>query len=1215
MYRRIWLCTLFLAWLATVSAAGVHAATWTFTPELRRLGADTDNDTALPDGEVKVEREGLRVGLYMNVSTDGVNPINDSALGFDQVSGAIHFSSDALGLGAIGPIVLQLRDGAGWERRMSDATTMSLATTFRESADLRLGPPGVSSNEANWIFFWTDVTNPDDDPRGAWCTPESGGSCEIFLGVLAVPLAGLPEDASGALTLGVGGLDSAQEIQVNAMFGRATANPRPGNSVTYTICPASGCPVELTPVVASFGEATYAAGEGESVEVTVMLDAAPGREVTIPIMPGMGVSADLYDLSAESLTFGPDETSRSFTVTAIENNADGDADHEAVELVLSFGTLPASVTSTVAQSNAIVTITDNDDPSVTVAFGRAEYAAMEGGDSVMVTVTLSAAPEREVTVPITVQPQGGASPGDHSVVPASVTFGPDETVKSFAVTAVEEDDRDRNESLTLAFGALPEGVSEGNPASATVMLLDNDTGVALIVMLGTPSATSVDEGGSVEIPVTVHPAPEQAQLTVTYGLTTGTAAAADYNDETGGSVTIAPGDTAGMIRVTIADDNLSEPAETFRVMLTDVVSNDEENEPAELGPEASLSADVTISANDPLMASLSGPARVSEGQTATYTLTLEGGVGTTDVTATLAVGMASTANRDDYESVPSTVTVTAGESERTFEVAIVDDGRGEGEQLLVLEIVRVEGGGGGISVNPAARSVRTTLIEVDLDGRARAMKFALAGFGRLLGDDVVDMIGERAEARDAASGGSYVRLGGRPLTPAGGASGESAGAMGWVGGAVKWLGVDFDDSASLARDVQRVATSEGYRVIELPSERDLMSKSAFRLVLNQGARGTSGKGGGLWTLWGRGDLGRFDGRFDGDFSMEGDVFATHLGVDYRLARGLLMGVALSRRRGTVDYAIRGAGRNDSKIELDLNSVHPYLHWSPNQRLSLWGTLGVGRGGAGLTDDSGDVDTDLKMMMTAAGTRGELLSLGGVNLALKADAFQVRLDADGREELPEAQAESSRFRLVLEGRSAMMLDGGARMTGGAEVGVRVDAGDASTGVGTELGANVGYAHPGGLNIVARGRFLLTNGENEFDQWGASVEVTLDPGASGRGLQFSLVPTYGKASSGMDDLWHGDKGPDALLGSDTDNDLALAARVGYGIDLPGPRGVLTPFGEMSLRGGDSRRLRLGAEIGRWRLGRSALALEFYGEQNDGGGDRVVDRRVVMNARWSF
>ena len=70
---------------------------------------------------------------------------------------------------------------------------------------------------------------------------------------------------------------------------------------------------------------------------------------------------------------------------------------------------------------------------------------------------------------------------------------------------------------------------------------------------------------------------------------------------------------------------------------------------------------------------------------------------------------------------------------------------------------------------------------------------------------------------------------------------------------------------------------------------------------------------------------------------------------------------------------------------------------------------------------------------------------------------------------------------------------------AELGVRVDGGDAETGVGTELGARVGYAHPAGLNVVARGRFVLGNGENEFDQWGASVEVTLDPGAGGWGAR--------------------------------------------------------------------------------------------------------------------
>ncbi len=1201
MKRRIWMLTLMLACLATVSMASVHAATWTFAPEIRRLDAA---GAALPEGEAKVTRESLRVGLYMNVTTDGVAPIDDSALGFEGLSGAIHFSSDDAAIAAaIGGMMEHLNNGDGW------TTSGRTNFEFNPSFDADAGPPNPGSGtDDSWLFLWLDFAG-TGDRRGAWCVPSGDAmSCRISLGVLEVPLGDLAADAEGTLTLSVGGISSAAEpISVAPMHNRATERVAAGNSIAYTICPASGCPVEVTPVTATFATASHDASEGESIQITVNLDTEPGREVTIPIR-AEGASADLYRLSAESLTFGPEQTGRSLTVTAADDDAD--ANPESVVLTLSFGALPDGV-SAGADGTATVTLNDDDDPRVTVTFDRTDYAAMEGGEAFMVTVSLSGAPERELTIPITVEERDGASAGDYLGVPASVTFGPDEIETSFAVTAVEEDDRDRGESLVLSFGALPEGVTAGATASATVMLLDNDSGEALVVMLGTPSAASVEEGGAVSIPVRVHPVPEAAVLTVAYRLIPGTASAADYSDGTGGSVTIRAGQSSGTIRVTVADDKLAEPDETFRVMLMEVASSDDANEPAELGPEASRAADLTITASDPLMVSLSGPARVSKGRTANYTVSVDGGVSTADVTVALAVGMGSTADARDFDDLPEAVTVPAGQTRASFQVDVLDDGSGEGGQLLVVEIAGVTGGGGEVSVNPAARSVRTTIVEVDLDGRARAMKFGLAGFGRVLGDDVVDMIGERAEARGRA--GSFVNLAGRSVDPVDSGYGGEPGVMGWVGGAVKWLGVDFDNATALARDVQRVATSEGHRVIELPGERELMTRSAFQLVLNQNDRGASGRGG-QWTLWGRGDMGGFDGRFDDDFSMDGEVFAAHLGVDYRLARSLLVGVAASSRQGTVEYDVLGVGAGD--VEMDLNSVHPYLNWSPSRLLDVWGTIGTGQGGASLVDDSGPVETDLKMFMAAAGTRGELLSLRGVDLALKADAFQVRIDADGREGLPGTEAEASRLRLALDGRTSMALGGGARLAGGVEVGVRVDDGDAETGVGTELGASVGYTHPGGLSVVARGRFLLTNGENEFDQWGASVAVTLDPGAAGRGLQFKLVPTYGKASSGMDALWNNTGGPDALLGSDTENALSMAARVGYGVDLPGLRGVLTPFGEMDLHAGDPRRLRLGAEIGRWRLGRSTLGLELYGERrSQAGGARPVDRRVVMNARWNF
>ena len=73
--------------------------------------------------------------------------------------------------------------------------------------------------------------------------------------------------------------------------------------------------------------------------------------------------------------------------------------------------------STGGTATSTVTITDNDDPAVTVSFGSATYTVAEGGTQT-VTVTLSADPERTVTIPIIRTNQDGASNGDWSAHPS-----------------------------------------------------------------------------------------------------------------------------------------------------------------------------------------------------------------------------------------------------------------------------------------------------------------------------------------------------------------------------------------------------------------------------------------------------------------------------------------------------------------------------------------------------------------------------------------------------------------------------------------------------------------------------------------------------------------------------------------------------------------------------------------------------------------------------
>ena len=164
--------------------------------------------------------------------------------------------------------------------------------------------------------------------------------------------------------------------------------------------------------------------EGGTARVAVTLSTAPGSDVTIPLTAtnqGGATSAD-YSGVPTSLTFGGSDTSKTFPFTATQDQDNDDG--ESVKLT--FGnTLPTGV-SAGTTDEAVVTITDDDVPSVSVSFEQADYTVVEGSTET-VTVTLNANPERTVIIPITTTDQGGASSSDYSGVPANVTFVPGDT--------------------------------------------------------------------------------------------------------------------------------------------------------------------------------------------------------------------------------------------------------------------------------------------------------------------------------------------------------------------------------------------------------------------------------------------------------------------------------------------------------------------------------------------------------------------------------------------------------------------------------------------------------------------------------------------------------------------------------------------------------------------------------------------------------------------
>ena len=579
-----------------------------------------------------------------------------------------------------------------------------------------------------------------------------------------------------------------------------------------------------------------------------------------------------------------------------------------------------------------------------------------------------------------------------------------------------------------------------------------------------------------------------------------------------------------------------------------------------------------------------------------------------------AIAAASAGDADDLSGLPPKVTVPAGESLVFFTIQAVQDGIFEGDETLVLELADLDGGGGGgLLVGANANSVRTTIVESDEEAGRSAQEFSLAGFGRAIGESVVDMIGERAGAGHFGLDASYALLGGRPLDldALGLGEAEGDGLAGWTRSALDLLGVNLENPDGLAWELVRLTGLAGgsFNLGFLPDTRELLSSSSFELALNR--NGVPG----AWTLWGRGEISGFAGRPGDGLSLDGEVLARHLGVDYNWREDLLTGVMISRSTADVNYRVSGGYSEDGAAGLRLTSAHPYVHWSPSGGFDLWGTLGLGRGNADLTVGDGVVEKDIAMRMGAIGAHRELLQVGNIALTLKADAFFVRMEAAEHSEMSGLQADASRLRLAVEASRDLEFEGGSLLVGSIELGARADGGDAEVGAGAELAAGLEYLHPAGLDIQAQGHVLLAHQESSFRQWGASLAVSFDAGIRGEGLHFVVAPNWGDFSLGAEGIWSVSQAVKAFDAIESDPEMALETRVGYGMNLPNNGGLLTPFAELRMLAGTPPRVGLGAELLRLETDHSTIRFELYVERVGVSFGAPPDYQIHLTARGGF
>ena len=576
----------------------------------------------------------------------------------------------------------------------------------------------------------TELTITDDDTRGVTVSESSlvidEGTSETYTVVLdSQPTANVTVEVTvpagtdvsvnnPSLTFTASDWSQAQTIEVSAAADD-DALADAAVILTHTVrggdyIGASAAGVEVTIVendTPTLSVLDVRAGEdvGEMV-FAVTLSLASSNEVTVDYATSDGTAGagSDYTAGAGTLTFAAGTTTaQAIRVPIVDDTVDEEEEETfAVTLRNAANAHLAGAAATLAVTG---TITDNDDPAVTVAFAAGAYTATEGGTAATVTVRLSKDPERAVTIPIIDTPGGGVLATDYSGVPGSVAFAAGDTQKTFTVTAVDDAVDEDDERVTLGFGALPAGVMAGSPSTAVLTLADDDTrGVTLSE---TTLSVAEEDAAGAGYTVVLDSQPT-GDVTVTVSGMAGTALTADP-----ASVTFTSGDWSSAQTVTV-----SAAADANAVDETLVLSHTAAGGGYDDVPHETLS--VTVDDDEAVSTAVTlsvVPAVVAEGAgttSVTVTATLNGGTRDTPTVVAVVVGSKTATSGADFDAVGAFDVRIAADTPsgmETFTLMPVNDAVDESD-----ETVEVSGSATGLATDLAVVGTELTITDDDTRG-------------------------------------------------------------------------------------------------------------------------------------------------------------------------------------------------------------------------------------------------------------------------------------------------------------------------------------------------------------------------------------------------------------------------------------------------------------------------------------------------------------------
>ncbi len=211
--------------------------------------------------------------------------------------------------------------------------------------------------------------------------------------------------------------------------------------------------------------------EGNSGTVTatftVTLSSASSKTVTVDFATANGTAVAPGDYSARTgtLTFAPDQTSKTITVSVR-----GDLLDETTETFTVI--LSNAVNATLLDSAGTGTILDDDGPTIIINNPDSIVEGDSGTVNAVFTVRLSAASLQTVTVQFATVDFTAEAGLDYTARVGTLTFAPGETSKTIEVAVISDKENEGNEAFQVSLSNPSNGnIADGQGA---VYILDDD---------------------------------------------------------------------------------------------------------------------------------------------------------------------------------------------------------------------------------------------------------------------------------------------------------------------------------------------------------------------------------------------------------------------------------------------------------------------------------------------------------------------------------------------------------------------------------------------------------------------------------------------------------------------------------------------------------------------------------------------------------------------